>query len=216
MEEFNGEWEYEGYNYKRQMVSSRLSKRYIFDTPVERTDFIKILKLKNYSWRIYERNDGNERKCIYELFEVRVEDVPVGTYEDFPYLDMLYSDNHTAEDIIFSIKHDDTIDQYIKDILIGFNEIGIKTCSSCSGLVEDHIDDFPYDDISEPFIMFDDINDLKKVGDIIRDSVWSMDVRFLIGLEDFSLSFGGSTDEETIRAWDLLRDRIAKTKKYKR
>jgi len=191
-------WRGFAFNYKYQIIQDRLVY-FIRGTDEKRVMYIynRLKKqISSYSWsRWTEERDGQAYYCI-ELFENRLLDVPKGYMYHFPLEDAL------TDDSLHEVLLMPNIDDHIRDVLIYFNLLGFKTISSCSGLLEDHIDDTKEE--SYPFIMFTDKRYAELISDIIVDTDWKLDTD-----RTSPVIILDSEDDNYIKEqWSILRDRL--------
>lgn len=209
------DWREGGLNYLGQRVDSRIISTEMYDTEEERNDAIK-KSMKNgiHAWGLSEKKVDDKIKYVLELEETRLVDLPDGYVLDMPWKEMAYD----HDDVIDRIKYDPEVDKHIEEILILFNELGIETWSSCSGLLEDHLGIFPYDEMCRPFILFDDIKDIEKILNIVVDTDWIVEARSWRYPDskkvfyDFSISSEIDGDARVIKLWDDLKNKLEEYK----
>ena len=178
------EWIDCGTNHYGQGIWSKIIFHGEYNSEQKRAEAMRQKQVElNYStWGVRDGERDGKKIYVFEVHETKLVDVELGTYEDFPWIDLLYGLKEkeyvedTIEDTIFSIENDYTIDTFIEDLLINFNEAGLQTWVSCSGLVEDHLGVVPYDEISTPYIGFNNFDDIKDVLRIIANTGWVMEV----------------------------------------
>lgn len=203
------DWIEGGHNYLGQLVFTRTVEKHSFDTIEARAIVLKdALEERGYNcWGMDEREIDGKMIYYLEVHETKAIDVPNGTMLDFPWLDQLY---FREDGKVFQVEMDDTIDYYIRDLIIDLNEMGLFTYTSCSGLVEDHIDDFPYNEMSVPFIIFDDCIERPIIDELISGTDWVLKERHFDTFDDVVISIEGANDKEILVAWDALKGNLAK------
>lgn len=186
------------FNYRFQIIQSRIAY-FIYGTDKEGIEkiYLDIMRREGISsWsRWSEMIDGQTYHYV-ELYETRLVDVPEGYIYHFPLKDVL------GDDPLYEVLLDPGIDDYIRDILIYFNLLGIKTISSCSGLLEEHIDDTKEE--SYPFIMFIDKEYSELVLKIIVDTDWELDTDWVEPV----IILNSEDDDYIKEQWNILRGRL--------
>ena len=205
----DNDWVEGGFNYLGQQVSTRVVEKHSFDTIEARAIVLKdALDERGYNcWGIDEREIDGKMVYFLEIHETKTREVPNGTMLDFPWFDLLY---FYEDDKVFQVEMDDTIDNYIRGLIIDLNEMGLFTYTSCSGLVEDHINDFPYNGMSEPFIIFDDCVKRPIIDELISGTDWKLEERHFDTFDDVMIYIEGVNDKEILVAWDVLKERLTK------
>lgn len=206
------EWKEGRLNYEGPRVDYRVVSEHVYNSAEERVDGMEKLQeeTKYSTWAVWDRKMDGKHKYFFQIHECKLVDLPKGYMVPFPWVEMAY--NH--DKIIDQIFYDPEIDLYIEDILIKFNQLGIGTWSSCSGLLEDHIYVIPYDEMCEPFVLFDNIKDLDKVRSLIKNTQWKINMRMFENVKepkpmpDFSIRSSIDGDKNILKLWDSLRDRL--------
>jgi hypothetical protein len=198
-----------GYNYLGQQVFTKTIEKHSFDTIEARAIVLKdALDERGYNcWAVDEREIDGKMIYYLEIYDTKAEEVSKGTMEDFPWLDQLY---FREDDKVFQVEMDYTIDDYIRELIIDLNKIGLFTYVSCSGLVEDHISDFPYDGPCGPYIIFDDCVKRPIIDELVSGTDWIVEERHFDTFDDVMIYVEGTNDKEILIAWDDLKEGLVK------
>lgn len=207
------DWEYSGVNYLEQAIYSRVISEYVYDSEEERRlDIERVKEENNYDgWRFWDREIDGRHKFFLQIIESKIIDLPKGHMLDFPWYQQCYPSLH-SDDLFFGLVNDHDIDESIRDILISLNKIGFKTWSSCSGLIEDHISQFPYcvDEMSDGLhISFLNCEDCDLIRELIDGTEWMLEMVD----DEFIIYSKIDGDEFVYELWDVLRERIMKINK---
>ena len=203
------DWVAGGYNYLGYQVFTKIVEKHSFGTIEARAIVLKdALEERGYScWAMDERDIDGKMVYYLEIHDTKAEEVPKGTMLDFPWLDQLY---FREDDKVLQVEMDYTIDDYIRELIIDLNKIGLFTYVSCSGLVEDHISDFPYGGACEPYIIFDDCVKRPIIDELISGTDWVLEERHFDTFDDVMIYVEGVNDKEVLVAWDALKESLVK------
>lgn len=205
----NEDWVAGGCNCLGQQIFTKTVEKHSFDTLEARAIVLKdALDERGYScWAVDEREIDGKMVYYLEIHDVKAVEVPKGTMMDFPWEELLY---FYEDDKVFQVEMDESIDDYIWELILDLNKMGLFTYVSCSGLVEDHISDFPYRGACGPYVIFDDCVKRPIIDELVSGTDWVVEERHFDNFDDVVISVEGANDKETLVAWDMLKESLAK------